>query len=203
MIPKLLHRVWFGGPVPEPANRPWAAWRDLYPDWGMVTWRDPWPLLADIVSDDDMARMRYADLRAPSNIARLVIVARCGGVYVDCDMEPLTAGLNNIVENDTPFFGATNDDIINNAIFGGCADSAVLWRLVSEIAARLHTEGYNADRHSEQTGPYMVTELLRPMMDDDMVHVYIPEVFYPIPWNGPGTITEKSITNHHWWGAPK
>jgi mannosyltransferase OCH1-like enzyme len=201
MIPRILHRVWFGDTIPELADIYWLRWRELYPDWGLVTWHDPWPLLRGVATDDDIARMKYADLRAPSNIARLALLLRCGGVYVDCDMEPLTSGLDTIIEADsTSFVGETADRIYNNAIVGAEPGDWWLHEILQAIQRALVTEGgYNADRHSEQTGPYLLTQHTQ----RNMIRVFDPEMFYPIPWNGPGQITPRSITNHHWWSAPR
>lgn len=85
-IPKRLHRVWVG-----PQHRPplydawWLRWGQLHPDWDRFTWGD-----LDI-QDWEVAPLfpRCSHWAIVSDLVRIEAVWRFGGVYVDCDTEPL------------------------------------------------------------------------------------------------------------------
>lgn len=85
-IPRKVHYIWFGGkPKPPAMEAAIANWRRLLPGFEVVEWNEgnvnmeahPW-----------MARMhaegRYA---FASDFARLMVLQRHGGVYMDTDME--------------------------------------------------------------------------------------------------------------------
>lgn len=71
-----------------------ARWRELHPDWTHKLWHDDGPTA--IVYGAERIESRWPDLlrRAchqaqRSNIWRVEVVLRQGGVYIDTDMEPL------------------------------------------------------------------------------------------------------------------
>ena len=63
----------------------WQRWRELFPEYEFRTWRE-----ADLrklgMPNYLWSARTYAE---QSDIARLRIVNRCGGIYTDCDCEPL------------------------------------------------------------------------------------------------------------------
>ena len=87
-VPRILHWVWVGGggDIPDKFHPMMESWRRLHPDWQTVVWTDDkvtWELRnqASILQADT-----YAEL---SDIVRLEVVERFGGVYVDTDFEAL------------------------------------------------------------------------------------------------------------------
>lgn len=85
MIPKRLHRIWLGSDVPIVHERTWQQWRELFPDYELTTWTET--ELCDLGMPDYFYRAQTYAERA--DIARLRIINLCGGIYTDCDMEPL------------------------------------------------------------------------------------------------------------------
>ena len=65
-------------------------WRELHPDWQVIDWQDlgDLPFHNKALWDNAPAKDRH---RWRADIARLEIVFQMGGVYVDCDLEPLKA----------------------------------------------------------------------------------------------------------------
>ena len=84
MIPRLIHQIWVGD-WPRPA---WTdAWRDL-PGWGYQLWDE------DRIDRFGLVNRRLYDAYladgkpwGAADIARVEILARCGGVYLDADVE--------------------------------------------------------------------------------------------------------------------
>lgn len=85
MIPRFIHRIWLGSDIPPEFDDYWQRWRELFPDHELRTWleRD----LRDLgMPDHTWAGCTYAE---QSDIARLRVVNELGGIYADCDVEPL------------------------------------------------------------------------------------------------------------------
>ena len=87
-IPRILHWVWVGGggDIPAKFHPMMESWRRLHPNWQAVVWTDEkvtWELR-------NQALMLQADTYAElSDIVRLEVVERFGGVYVDTDFQAL------------------------------------------------------------------------------------------------------------------
>lgn len=102
--PKILHRVWLGG-GDIPYAEYWQRWLELHPHWQTFTHTDS--LACESLS-----------LKAQADITRAAILARVGGVYVDCDVEPV-ANIDALTEFDL-FAPLTYGRAICNC-FVGCA----------------------------------------------------------------------------------
>ena len=85
MIPKTFHLVWGGDkPLPDYAAKHIAQLKELYPGWSVNVW-DEFP--HDRVTGDAMDIVPNHGAR--SDIMRLEILYKFGGVYLDVDVEPL------------------------------------------------------------------------------------------------------------------
>jgi len=87
LIPKFIHQIWLGGALPDQ----YQAWRDhlvaLHPGWDVRLWTE------QNLPDYDRIMDRY-DLRGyhptiASDLFRVLVVLRYGGIYLDCDTEPI------------------------------------------------------------------------------------------------------------------
>lgn len=81
-IPRILHFIWLGGPIPELYQEFRAEWQRLHPDWQCLTWTDE----SESSLPPPPASCIHA--RQRSNWMRLQILLAFGGVYVDLDTEP-------------------------------------------------------------------------------------------------------------------
>lgn len=90
MIPRVLHRVWRGGPMPAEFRAYGRAWKKLNPEWKLKEWTDSSKLPelpAVFARAHELAPRDH--LRFEADVLRLQILHDIGGVYVDCDIEPL------------------------------------------------------------------------------------------------------------------
>ncbi|CAE7320631.1 RH31, partial [Symbiodinium pilosum] len=121
-IPQCIHQIWLGGRSrPEPCEGFTASWRSRHPGWEYRLWTD-----ADVAEELTHPGLAQAYEAASnpaekSDILRLAIILRHGGLYVDVDFEclqPLGAlhsrasfycGLSNVgaVEVNNGLFAAT------------------------------------------------------------------------------------------------
>lgn len=88
MIPKTIHYCWFGGKEePQDVKRCIASWKKFCPDYKIQRWDE---------SNYDITRCKYMEdaynarkWAFVSDFARLDVVYRYGGLYMDTDVEML------------------------------------------------------------------------------------------------------------------
>ena len=89
IIPKIIHQIWLGGPVPEAFKPLMNAWKNLYEarGWEYRLWTD-----SDIENFGLYNKQYYdqsTNYGVKSDILKWEIIYRLGGFYVDVDFEPL------------------------------------------------------------------------------------------------------------------
>ena len=143
------------------------SWKRLHPNWQFRLWTE------DNLPEGFRRPESYERLRMPaerSDIMRLDLLYRFGGVYLDTDfecrssIEPLIDGLD--------FFAAQlKPGRVNNAIIGSVARHPIVDHGLKDIRPR---EFFGHDKHA--TGPLFLSELLASYPD---VKLFEPEIFYP------------------------
>jgi mannosyltransferase OCH1-like enzyme len=168
LIPRVFHQIWLGpDPLPPEFARYRETWKLHHPDWEHRLWTEE-SLPGELRRPEARDRLRHPAER--SDILRLELLWRYGGVYLDVDLEcrrsiePLLGGLD--------FFCAyLKAGQVNNAIMGAVADHEILDRALDEVRPR---EFYGFDKAA--AGPVFVNELLAGYPD---VALFEPELFYP------------------------
>lgn len=85
VIPRVLHQIWIGGPLPETYRRWREGWMEHHPDWEHRLWTD-----AEVHALDFGTRDLYEGTDSVGmkvDLLRMEILARFGGVYVDADYQ--------------------------------------------------------------------------------------------------------------------
>ncbi|HJE45716.1 glycosyltransferase family 32 protein [Levilactobacillus namurensis] len=128
VIPKTINYCWFGhGPKPGNFQEVLDSWKKYCPDYKIIEWNES----NYDVNANEFVRYAYSQKKYAfvSDFARLDIIHRFGGVYVDVDVEFLKS-LDSILDNG-PFFAAEEIDRINTGlIFASSKGDAVLGRLL-------------------------------------------------------------------------
>jgi len=199
VIPKFLHQVWVGPPVPEQFAE-WAAeWKRMHPSWVYLLWLD-----ADLASFTMTNQRLYDDaeqIAGPSanqfraDLARYEILYRYGGVYVDLDCEPLRP-LDPLLDAEA-FVGWETDLVwANNAVMGAEPFHPWLADLIDGLPA--HVAAHPGRRPNVLSGPQYIT----PRLTLDIT-VHPSRAFYPYLWSDVGTARESgpfpdAYCVHHW-----
>ncbi len=87
-IPKKIHQIWIGGPLPDVFKPLIQTWKKYHPDWEYVLWDDEkikelFPLYNQKFYDESEG------MGVKSDLLKWEIVYRYGGLYVDVDYECL------------------------------------------------------------------------------------------------------------------
>ncbi len=84
-VPKIIHQIWLGSPLPRSLQNNHQTWRRYHPDWKFKIWTD-----SDIAGENFSCRdlvEKTTCYGQKSDMLRAEIVYRYGGVYVDLDYE--------------------------------------------------------------------------------------------------------------------
>jgi len=169
-IPRIFHWVWVGyhrwggrREVPDKFHAYMDTWKQLHPQWQFVVWTDDmitWPL-------HNQALVNQADTFAElSDIVRLEVVERFGGIYIDTDFEALKP-IDDLIASLSFFVGAEKDmeiEVWGNGVgdiwvcpslFGATANNDVIRTLIDGLPAQV-AENLGQDPN-HKTGPYFWT----------------------------------------------
>ncbi|MEI4471230.1 glycosyltransferase [Frigidibacter sp. MR17.24] len=141
-VPPVLHQVWIGGPAPVTVAA-WAAHAARH-GWHHRLW-DEAALAAEGIAGDPLfvAMRARGDLPGAVDVARYAILARHGGVYLDCDWMPArpdlgpgsmvpATGLSALAEA-TPRLTHTGTLLLGNALIAAPPGHPVLRLLVDRL----------------------------------------------------------------------
>lgn len=153
-IPKILHYFWFGqNRLPELEQKCLETWRQKCPDYEMIRWDE---------SNYDISKNRYMRQAYEAkrwgfvpDYARLDVVYRYGGIYLDTDVEILRC-LDPLL-NLSAFAGFESKKIIAMGLgFGARKGHPFLKRLMEDYENREFLKGENS--FDLTASPFIQTE---------------------------------------------
>jgi mannosyltransferase OCH1-like enzyme len=197
-----VHRIWFGdAPMPDAYVDYGRAWERL--GYHVQLWteqnlpqvvnRDVWDGIAARGVNVGGGNPETGIAVQRADIISYELVWRYGGIYANCDMEPLrrleVAGAWAAWER--------QDVIVGSAIFGADRPGDPFWASCVKTARRRWVELPDAIM-SEQTGPHLVTAVRQAA--PDMVTVHDEREFYPFGIGDDTTAVPPAdaCTVHHW-----
>ncbi len=153
MIAKKIHYCWFGGKrMPLLARRCLASWAYRLSDYEVVRWDESnVDVNAHPFTAAAYAAGRYAFV---ADYVRMQVLAREGGIYLDTDVEVLTA-FDGILDNDF-FIGLEWDDRFGTSVIGATSGH---W-LPHAMLAYYDRERFDESRLSELVNVNEVSRLL-------------------------------------------
>lgn len=202
MIPKVIHYCWVGGaPLPAKQRACIASWRRVMPEAEIREWNE---------SCYDFHRNAYMDeaYRAGKwgfvpDYARLDIIYRHGGIYLDTDVE-LLKPLDPLL--DAPFCGfESKEHVALGLVFAAEAGNETV-RALRDAYDGLHFRLPDGSLNLKPS-PRLQTEQLRALglRDDDGtvqfvggLRVYPREYFAPKSLDGTCRLTPDTYCIHHY-----
>ncbi len=183
-IPKIIHQIWLGGPLPEKYYPLQKSWQEKHPDWEYRLWTD-----ADITSFPFMNRERFenaVNVGEKADIFRYEILYLYGGLYVDTDFECIRPvdELHYLCDLYTGILGAFAEGqevAIGNALIGAKSNHPIIQYCIEWVAKK--PIGRTADEVQALTGPGCFKRAFFKRYDvDHLRNVAFPYTFfYPLP----------------------
>jgi hypothetical protein len=91
MIPRIIHQIWLGGPVPPVWAAMASSWQEFHPSWEYRIWSDAdgRPFVETNYSEFLRVYDSFSYLIQRADALRYLLLHRFGGVYADLDIECL------------------------------------------------------------------------------------------------------------------
>jgi len=183
-IPRVFHWIWIGPkPLPVKDKKLMDSWKKFHPKWKFKLW-----------TNDNLPKLRYLrhcfkksdSWPSKANLLRYEILFRCGGVYLDTDMEcfkPIDGLLL-----DCQAFVIADYAYINNAMFGTIANHPFLKDIIDTVANNFNPEISLSD------GPGTFSR----SRNRNDIRIFEHQVFYPFTKKEEKTAYAKHHFNMAW-----
>jgi mannosyltransferase OCH1-like enzyme len=203
-IPKVIHYIWFGGKTMPDKFKPYIeSWHKFCPDYEIKFWNED---NYDVTSHRFMREaMKQNRPGFAADYARLDIIYKYGGIYLDVDVE-LLKNLDGLLYNEA-FCGFC----YYNELGFGLGFGAKIRHPMLEIL-RSSYDNINIEFNEDKTpiaSPYYQTKLFGSMglkfngkfQIINGMSVYPAEFFDPVHILGNSYITNNSYSVHHYGGS--
>lgn len=156
-IPRIMHFIWVGSPIPDRLMANVGTWREMHPDWGIHLW-----------TDDNLPNLRNADLyhRAASlvpadavgqfraDIARYELLYDFGGFYADVDTIPLRP-VDSALKGHEVFAAMEDRSWVGNTYLGAVRRHSIFLDLITGLPGNVKRQ--RGKRPNKLSGPQYLT----------------------------------------------
>lgn len=211
VIPKIIHYVWVGGPLPDYQREFVESWRLTNPTYELRLWNEDNIDFSAPMLREAYERRRWSQV---ADIVRLMAVVECGGIYFDTDVKVL-ASLDTVLTHKC-FYGfqtqSRSAEWIGNAAFGAEPQNPFLRNALDRLLA-MEQPPSHAYRPTTY-GPRHITNMLfecglKSYSPEGVqvgdVFIYPTHVFYPYHWKEhltPDKIKPDTLGIHVWAKTP-
>lgn len=204
MIPKVLHRIWVGGPMPEAYRIFGEKWKTINPEWEIREWGNDdfgWLQNQDLFDNAEQYVPADAVGQFRSDVARYEILLKHGGVYVDCDVEPLLPFAGFL--NNDGFAGWEEDGVfVGNTVLGSVPGNPLFSKMVDALPGSAKANKGRAATWI--SGPRVFTRIVS---ESGLSLTIFPQsYFFPYSYKelrdgfDPGQKTYSNAFSVHHWG---
>ena len=206
-IPKIIHQIWIGSPLPQEYYRWQKSWQQYHPDWEYKLWTDK------DIEEFGLVNKHWYD-KTPNygqkaDIARYEILYRLGGVYVDMDFECLQPF--DVFHHTCDFYAGIAQwwyFRLFNGLIGSVPGNPILKECIDTMNLDIEHNSDPRRNVTYTTGPEHLTRCFLQQASNSGRCVAFPSsYFYSWPWNlkeenSPQQImrwvSPESFAIHHW-----
>lgn len=203
MIPKVIHYCWFGGKdKPESVIKCIRSWKEKCPDYEIREWNEEnFDIMICNYVKEAYENKKWAFV---SDYARLYVLYKFGGVYMDTDVE-LIRNLDYFL-NHNAFAGYESKTIIASSLIGSEASDEWIKYLLSYYDNKnfIHLDGSLDITTNTVTISKMTSEKYKVLLDGKLIefdsnkYIYPQEYFSPkVPGNSKVKVTKQTYAIHH------
>ena len=221
-IPKIIHQIWLGSDVPEVFNKWMSTWASLE-GWEYHLWTDE--KVKNLKLHNQSVYNQSTNYGEKSDILRLELLSRFGGVYVDVDFECLKPDLFDELHRSFDFYigfeplehgfvQKFNMFKVCNAIIASTPSHPLIQDLITNLKANYYAYYKNCSV-IQRTGPSYLTRMI---CEHEMAglhakrNMYLPcTFFYPTSEQEtryylehpemPCEVGAETAGFHYWFGS--
>lgn len=144
-IPKIIHYCWFGNkPLPANSRHLIASWKKYLPDYEIMLWNEA---TFDIASAEYVsAAYRAGKYAFVSDYVRLYALKKCGGVYLDTDIEVIRS-FDSLLNGYSAVFGFESGGKVMTAFLAAEAEHPI----INEFLAHYSSQKFDASNLEPNT----------------------------------------------------
>ncbi|MGB8367489.1 MAG: glycosyltransferase [Candidatus Babeliales bacterium] len=206
-IPKIIHQIWIGSPLPQKYERLQQSWKEKHPDWEYILWTEK-----DIEEFGLTNKYWYdktPNFAQKADIVRYEVLYRLGGVYIDMDFECLQS-LDPFHHTCDFYTGIAQwwRFRLFNGLIGSMPGHPILKECIESMNLDVKHHSDPRLNVTYTTGPEHLTRCFIQKISDNGKCIAFPSnYFYPWPWyrkheNKPQQIMRwikpESFAVHHW-----
>lgn len=203
MIPRTVHRIWFG---PHPMPDEYKAYREKWESFGyeVTDWTEnDLPVLRnrDVYDDPNIGASTgggIAELGVwvqRADVVSYELIWRYGGIYANTDIEPLRP-FDDLLDGVSAFAGIEQEHFLGNAVMGCEAGHPFFDRVIEVLPGRYFS--MVGVPMNGTTGPHLLTAVAS---ERDDLTVFPAETFYPYLYSEMDREHGEhpdAYTAHHW-----
>jgi inositol phosphorylceramide mannosyltransferase catalytic subunit len=180
-IPKIIHQVWIGSPLPSKYISIIETWKKNHPDWQYILWTDKEINALGLINNKKYHAAK--NLGEKSDIAKYEIIYRFGGLYVDTDFECLKPF--DVLHHCCDFYSSMAQNlepVIYAALFAAKKGSPILKKCIDYIK-NAPVGLTDSTAIINNTGPGLISRCVfesLPTIEDRTV-IFPVTFFYPWP----------------------
>ena len=177
-IPKRIHVIWLGSPLPKHYDQIIESWKIHHPDWEFKLWTDDDIGSFPLETKESIHEAKNHGQR--SDILRYEILYRYGGLYVDTDFMCLKP--HDILHHTCDFYTAMGDRLVYNGIIGSAPKHPIIQACINDIN-RIKKFSQSVGGIVGQTGPRLIMKAVSNHFSRsiDGAIVYPAVYFYAFP----------------------
>jgi len=176
-------------------------WQQLHAGWEFILWTpDTLPALRhqDLYDNPEQHSPKSNPWQWRSDLARYEILHDHGGLYIDCDLEPLKP-IDPLLDDCSAIIAREDRWMVNNAFMGCAPGDPFIADILDGLRAALAAAGPER-RVNRQIGAHYLTSLIR---RHPHVRILDRHIIYPLHWSDvkhsrPTAIRDGAYTVHRW-----
>jgi mannosyltransferase OCH1-like enzyme len=203
-IPKIIHQIWLGSPLPGKYKKLQQTWREQHSEWQYILWTETEIEQFGLVNQ--AAYDAATNYGQKSDIARYEILYRMGGLYVDTDFECLQSF--DVLHHCCDFFaGIAYGRVVSvyNGLIGAAPGHPILRTCIERIKVGV---SHNTSMLGilQSTGPLFFTQCIFDVIDSctNRCVLFPVSYFYPLPEDQRSNpdmrawVKPESFAIHYW-----
>ena len=176
-IPKIIHLIWLGGNRPKKFDFLLDEIKRINYDYKVIEW-DESNIDFTLINQDVFNKTE--NLGAKSDILRFELLYRYGGIYMDYDFLQVK-NFDDLLIHDF-FAGSGDSNEVWNSILGSVKNNEICYNFLENVKnIKTPIKKYEINRVMEETGPYLLTKIIKTGNFNSNLKILIGDYFFPFP----------------------